>query len=296
MLAFITTLRHPHNSANYRRVESLLQSTLESLNRQTSDDYIAIIVGNHRPSFPLPRKAVFVGVDFPPPSDVHGPRTGRAPVIWDKGTKTAIGLVAARDHQPDYVMAIDADDFVHRDVAAFVRDHDGDEGWVVKRGWVYSRARNAYRLRRRFYRVCGTSFIIPFDAYGVPAGLTVSSTQREIAEAFGERLEQILEHGYAFDYWRKHGRTLRPLPFPGAVYHMDTGENHSDNQLFGPALPYRSHLYRDFAIRPSRSPASSVWAAIGPAALKPDLRFQLPMFLQPKSYLQDYSPPPVRFQ
>src|SRR6185437_4775942 len=276
MLAFITTLRHPHNSANYRRVESLLQSTLESLNRQTSDDYIAIIVGNHRPSFPLPRKAVFVGVDFPPPSDVHGPRTGRAPVIWDKGTKSAIGLVAARDHQTDYVMAIDADDFVHRDVAAFVRDHDGDEGWVVKRGWVYSRARNAYRLRRRFYRVCGTSFIIPFDAYGVPAGLTVSSTQREIAEAFGERLEQILEHGYAFDYWRKHGRTLRPLPFPGAVYHMDTGENHSNNQLFGPALPYRSHLYRDFAIRPSRSPTSSVWAAIGPAALKPDLRFQLP--------------------
>jgi hypothetical protein len=72
---------------------------------------------------------------------------------------------------------------------------------------------------------------------------------------------------------------------------MDTGENHSDNQLFGPARPYRDHLYRDFGIRPTRTPSSSLWAAIGPAALKPDLRFQLPMFLQPKSYLQDYSPP-----
>lgn len=295
MLAFITTLRHPYNSTDYGRVESLLQNTLESLTRQTCDDYLAIVVGNRQPSFPLPPHAEFVEVDFPPPSEFHGPRTGRAPVIWDKGTKTAIGLVAARHYRPDYVMAIDADDFVHRDVAAFVRAHDGDEGWVVGRGWVYSRARNAYRLRRRFFRVCGTSFIIPFEAYDVPAGLTVSSTQHEIAEAFGERLEQILEHGYAFDYWRKHGRSLRPLPFPGAVYHMDTGENHSDNQLFGPALPYRSHLYRDFAIRPSRSPASSLWAAIGPAALRPDLRFQLPMFLQPKSYLQDFSPP-VRSQ
>jgi len=291
MLAFITTLRHPHNSASYRHVESLLQDTLESLTRQSCDDYVAIIVGNRRPSFPMPQRAVFVEVDFPPPSDINGPRTGRASVIWDKGTKTAIGLVAARDHRPDYVMAIDADDFVRRDLTAFVHDHDGHNGWVVKRGWVYSRARNAYRLRRRFYRVCGTSFIIPFDAYDVPAGLTVSSPQHDIAEAFGERLEKILEHGYAFDYWRKHGRTLKPLPFPGAVYHMDTGENHSDNELFGPALPYRDHLYRDFAIRPSRTPSSSLWAAIGPAALKPDLRFQLPMFLQPKSYLQDYSPP-----
>jgi hypothetical protein len=293
MLAFITTLRHPHNSANYQRVESLLQNTLASLTRQSCDDHVAIVVGNRAPSFAMPQRAVFVQVDFPPPSDLNGPRTGPAPVIWDKGTKNAIGLVAARDHGPDYVMAIDADDFVHRDVAAFARDHGGHDGWVVNRGWVYSRARNSYRLRRRFYRVCGTSFIIPFDAYNVPAGLTLSSTQHEIAEAFGERLEKILEHGYAYDYWRKHGRTLKPLPFPGAVYHMDTGENHSGNQLFGPALPYRDHLYRDFGIRPSRTPSSSLWAAIGPAALKPDLRFQLPMFLQPKSYLQDYSPPGV---
>jgi hypothetical protein len=291
MLTFITTLRHPHNSTNYRCVESLLQNTLSSLAQQSSDDYVAIVVGNRRPSFPMPERAVFVEVDFPPPSDVNGPRTGRAPVIWDKGTKIAIGLVAARAHRPDYVMAVDADDFVHRDVTAYVHAHGGHDGWVVKRGWVYSRARNAYRLRRRFYRVCGTSFIIPFEAYDVPTSLTVSATQHEIAEAFGERLERILEHGYAFDYWRKHGRTLESLPFPGAVYHMDTGENHSDNQLFGPALPYRAHLYRDFTIRPSRKPISSLWGAIGPAALKPDLRFQRPMFLQPKSYLEYYSPP-----
>jgi len=135
MLTFITTLRHPHNSTNYRCVESLLQNTLSSLAQQSSDDYVAIVVGNRRPSFPMPERAVFVEVDFPPPSDVNGPRTGRAPVIWDKGTKIAIGLVAARAHRPDYVMAVDADDFVHRDVTAYVHAHGGHDGWVVKRGW-----------------------------------------------------------------------------------------------------------------------------------------------------------------
>lgn len=288
MLAFITTLRHPHNSADYGHVESLLHDTLASITRQSCDDYVAIIVGNRRPAFPLPERAVFVEVDFPPPSHHKGPQTGPAAGIWDKGTKNGIGLIAARDFRPEYVMAVDADDFVHSELAAFVRAHPGRAGWVVERGWMYSRARNAYRLRKKFYGICGTSFIIPLAAYEVRPDLTVCATQQQIAEAFGERLEHILEHGWAYDWWRNHGRLLEPLPFPGAVYHTEHGENHCDNALFGPAMPYRSHLYRDFGIRPSKGPAATLWTSIGPAALKRDRRPPRP---QPKSYLESYSPP-----
>src|SRR5947209_7019462 len=220
MLSFITTLRHPQNSADYGRVESLLQDTLASLTRQSCGDYTVIIVGNRRPAFPLPARATFVEVDFPPPSDLKGPRTGRASVIWDKGTKTAVGLIAARALRPEYVMPFDADDFVHREVAAFTREHPGRAGWVVTRGWVYSRVRNAYALRRNFFRICGTSFIVPFEAYQVPPDLSESATQPEIAAAFGDRLENILEHGYAYDWFKDHGRDLEPLPFTGAVYQV----------------------------------------------------------------------------
>ncbi len=291
MLAFITTLRHPQNAANYGRVEALLQDTLASLTQQSCDDYVVIIVGIRRPSFPLPERTFFVEVDFPPPSDLQGPRTGAASVIWDKGTKNGVGLIAARDIGPEYVMFVDADDFVHRELAAFVHARPNHAGWVIKRGLMYSRRRNAYKRLRNFYRYCGTSFIIPFDAYDVPPHLTVSATQQEIAGAFGERLEHVLEHGWAFDWWRNHGRILEPLPFRGAVYQVENGENHSDNALFGPGRPYRSHLLRDFAIRPSKSPTSTLWASFGPASLKPDLRIPRPAFLQPKSYLQDYRPP-----
>jgi hypothetical protein len=296
MLAFITTLRHPRNSADYGRVESLLQDTLASITRQTSDEYVVIVVGNRRPALPLPERALFVEVDFGPPSDVNGPQTGRASVIWDKGTKTAVGLIAARAFGPDYVMPFDADDFVHKDIAEFAHSRRGRPGWVVTRGWVYSRARNAYALRRNFFRICGTSFIVPFDAYEVPADLTVSATQQEIAVAFGERLENLLEHGYAFDWWREHGRHLEPLPFAGAVYQVDTGENHSGNMLVGPALPYASHLYRDFGIRPSKRTAATLWASFGAPAFKPDPAFKvrLPALRGTNrhvSYLENYSPP-----
>ncbi len=292
MLSFITTLRHPQNSADYGRVEALLQDTLASLYRQSCDDYMVIIVGNRRPAFPLPARATFVEVDFPPPSDLRGPQTGPASVIWDKGTKTAVGLIAARAFAPDYVMPVDADDFVHRDVAAYAHARPGRLGWVVTRGWVYSRDRNAYALRRKFFRICGTSFIVPFEAYEVPPDLGVSATQQQIAEAFGERLENILEHGYAYDWFSEHGRHLEPLPFMGAVYQVDTGENHSGNVLVGPALPYRSHLYRDFGIRPSRSTGATLWTALGAPAFAP--KFQRPTSpgkTVRTSYLDDYSPP-----
>src|SRR6201997_140060 len=162
MLAFITTLRHPQNAADYGRVEALLQDTLASLTQQSCDDYVVIIVGNRGPSFPLPERTVFVEVDFPPPSNLKSPRTGNASIIWDKGTKSGVGLIAARNFGPEYVMFVDADDFVHRELAAFVHAHSDRTGWVVKRGLMYSRSRNAYRRLRKFYRFCGTSFIIPF--------------------------------------------------------------------------------------------------------------------------------------
>lgn len=295
MLAFVTTLRHPHNSADYDRVETLLQGTLASITRQTSDDYAVIIVGNRRPSFPLPPRTHFVEVDFAPPSVEGVPRTGNAPAVWDKGTKIGIGLIAAREFAPEYVMQVDADDFVHRDLVAYIGDNPGRPGWVLKRGVMYSRSRNAYTPQRKLFRICGTSFIVPLDAYDVPDELTVAATQREIADAFGESLEQVLgNHRYSLEWWQDRGRALEPLPFSGAVYHVDTGENHSGSELLGLALPYRPHLARDFGINASKGAVSTVWSSVGPAALKPDLPPRLPSFMSPRPrtpYLQGYSPP-----
>ena len=294
MLAFVTTLRHPRNSADYERVESLLQETLASITRQTCDDYVILIVGNRRPRFPLPARTHFVEVDFPPPSPRSGPQTGLPPIIWDKGTKAAIGLVAAREFSPDYVMFVDADDFVHRGLAAFCRDHPGAPGWVIKRGWMYSRARNAYAPKWKLFRICGSTYIVPLDAFAVPAELTCGASQRDIFDSLGGLFETVLgEHRYALEYWREQGRELAPLPFRGTVYQVDTGENHSGNVLLGPGMPYHSRLARDFGIQASKGPASTVWSSIGPAALRPDMRLPArPAFLRSKaSHLADYSPP-----
>ncbi|PXA68673.1 glycosyltransferase family 2 protein [Cryobacterium arcticum] len=268
MLAFITTLRHPQNSVDYGRVEALLDDTLKSVAQQTSDDYVIIIVGNQRPGFPLPERAHFVQVSFPPPAPPTGARTAREPFVWDKGTKLGIGLIAALPFSPTHVMSFDADDFVHRDLASTVHDYPEHSGWVVREGWMYSRARNSYVAQRQFNRACGTSFIIPFEAYGVPANLTISASQEQVALAFGERLNAIMgAHRNAETWFQKHGRLLEPFPYPAAVYHVDTGENHSGKTLRGLAHPLNAKIQREFGLRPTRGPISTVWSAVGPRSV-----------------------------
>jgi hypothetical protein len=269
MLAFITTLRHPQNSVSYGRVEELLEGTLKSVAQQSVEDYIIIIVGNKRPDFALPERTRFIHVDFPPPAPATGAQTAREPFVWDKGTKLGIGLIAAREFSPTHVMSFDADDFVHRNLAATVREHPDHGGWVVRDGWMYSRARNSYIPQSQFNRACGTSFIIPFDAYAVPVDLTVSATQEQVAAAFGERLSAIMgAHRNAEAWYRDHGRPLEPFPYPAAVYHVDTGENHSGKTLAaGIARPLGAQIQREFGIRASRGRAATLWSAIGPRAV-----------------------------
>lgn len=268
MLAFITTLRHPQNSVDYSRVEKLLADTLRSVANQTSVEYVIIVVGNKKPDFDLPERSVFVPVDFPAPAPPTGARTAREPFIWDKGTKLGVGLIAAQAYDPTHVMIFDADDFVHRGLAATIGADPDNQGWVIRDGLMYSRARNSYVRIGDFNERCGTCFIVPFDAYGVPANLDVTASQEAIAAAYSDRLWTIMgAHRDAEEWYRGHGRELNEFPYPAAVYHVDTGENHSGKSLTGFARPFDRTLEDDFGILPSRGPLSTLWAARGPGPL-----------------------------
>lgn len=259
MLAFITSLRHPSNSNDYFRVEKLLKETLRSVTNQTSEDFVVIVVGNQPPGFKLPEKVHFVQVKFkaPAPSAV---RVSRKPFIRDKGTKLGIALIKAREFNPDYVMIFDADDFVHRDLAKFAAEHPGHPGWFIDDGWMYSRARRAFRPQPEFNRTCGTSFIIPFEAYEVPEDLGIDATWSQVRDAYGERLPKIIgAHKRAVEWYADHGRIVEPLPFKGAVYHVDTGENHSYNVLDGEAQPLTRAMAKEFGI-PKVNYLRTLWA------------------------------------
>lgn len=268
MLAFVTSLRHPQNSADYARVEELLRETLHSVAQQTVDDYVIIVVGNKQPGFELPPRTEFVRVDYEAPAPPTGPRTARDPFVRDKGTKIGVGLIAARRHAPHHVMIFDADDFIHRDLTRIVTSAPHSPGWVIDRGWMYSRSRNGYRRQDDFNRTCGTSFVIPYEAYEVPQHLDITASQEELIEGYGDVLPNIIgAHRDAVSWHRERGRVLRSFPLRAAVYHVDTGENHSGKAVSGLLRPWNAKFGAAFGIQTSIGGAKAAWRSLGPKAI-----------------------------
>ncbi len=265
MLAFVTSLRHPQNSNDYSQVEALLRNTLASISAQTDDVYVVIVVGHRAPSFVRPENVEYVQVAFDAPAPPGNP-TSRDDVRRDKGRKLAVGLIAARKHGPDYAMIFDADDYLHRDLVKFTKDNPGKDGWVVSNGWIYSRRRNSYRRLSRFNTWCGSCYIVDYDVFGVPSDLGVDATEEALREKFGERLDAVIATHRGDAWYEEHGYTLEPLPWPGVVYHVDTGENRSRKSLTGLALPMTPEFEKEFTIPPSHGRMVTWIHARGPVA------------------------------
>lgn len=259
MLAFVTSLRHPLNSHDYRRVESLLDESLSSWLNQLSHDLVVVVVGNRQPPLPTDPRIHFVGVGFEPPTGEASARTSLAAVLRDKGTKLAVGLARARELGASHIMFVDADDFVSRRIAGFVANHVSDPGWTIVDGWRVNIERRAVRAHRGdFDRNCGSSHIVRADLYPNP-GLPIDATQRQLYDGYGDKLERWI--GSHMNIRQELG--LPALPFPGALYRVSSGESHSGNSLGGFGRPISRRLADEFAVpSASRSPLAIARAVL----------------------------------
>ncbi|WP_432570289.1 glycosyltransferase family A protein [Kineococcus sp. SYSU DK005] len=259
MLAFITSVRHPRNSADYERVEELLRRTLRSVCRQTVDDHVVVVACNRVPAGRFPSNVRFLRVGFPPPVDTAGPVTGREAVLRDKGTKLAAALVAAQEHRPDHVMKVDADDFVSRRIAEFTARHPGAPGWYVDRGYVVSAETGLVAPCPDFDSRCGTSEVVANDSFRLPADLPAPDTdQDELVERLGTVLVRDLlgSHRAGREHFAALGRPLAPLPFAGAAYLLGTGENHSGLRRVRGGRPVPRRLAAEFGMEHLRTPGA----------------------------------------
>lgn len=265
MLAFITSLRHPHNSDDYSRVERLLQDSLASVQRQTSRDFSVWVVGNRRPAT-LPRGVEYVDVDFEPPSRVASPLTGVDAVLRDKGSKLVVGLLAALASDPDHVTFFDADDLVSRRLAGLAAAEPDADGWRITRGWRWVSERRSIRPQPEFHRHCGAGHIVHRRHYPLPEGLSPSSTVEEIAAALGPRMSRHFgSHLHISDDLAESGHPLTEVPFPAALYRVGTGENHSGISMGGFGRPVSRAVAEEFGIATTPKTPRSLARAVMPS-------------------------------
>ena len=237
MLAFVTTIRHPTNSSSFARVGRLLDATLRSVCRQSDESFRVIIVHNVMPTVEYHNPRISdIQVDFPAPSSSRTARIDFSLFRRDRGTKSVIGAIAARELGADHVMFFDADDFLHKELASHANASPRHAGWYSPQGFIHTMGfRTVQFVPDEFHRKNGSTGIVRSDLLHIPDRLTTSSSQEEMLAAMGDQLVLRIygEHGWWPEYLEPEGYRLTPLPFPAAIWNIGTGENHSGNVISG---------------------------------------------------------------
>lgn len=249
MIIFLTTVRHPLNSFNYRKVEALLERMMLSVCNQTSSDFRLVIVCNQVPNFSfVPSKVDFVLVDFPPPSHQKGANLDINACWKDKGTKKFIGLLHARQYSPEYVMFVDADDLVSNRIAEYVNSHTQENGWFLDKGYIYGDGGVLVRWTNEFHMKCGSSHIINWELLNVPSHLPNQLSQEEVlAKVDPNFFKKVLSiHRETLNYYMGLGLPTKPLPFPAGIWVLDTGENRSGKSLMSIGYPVSKRIKKEF--------------------------------------------------
>ena len=258
MLVFVTTIRHPMSSFSYDRIGELLDSTLRSVCRQVDKNFHVFVVNNAPPKVNFESDHIsYIEVDFPPPSTTRSARIPFEAAMRDKGTKYTIGIIAARELGANHIMCFDADDYLHRDLAGFANAHTDHPGWFSGTGYIHvAGTRRVQFVESGFEQKNGSTGIVRSDLINVPAHLTVDSSQQLIVDSMGGRyLDKMLgDHGKWQEYLAPMGHIIEPLPFPGAIWEIGTGENRSGNLFSGrQSKPLTQPILDDFGIsRPSQ--------------------------------------------
>jgi hypothetical protein len=218
MIVFIIPLKSKRVSKDWNRVSRLIERCVRSAINQTSENFRVIIVCHERPDIQIDHPSIsYVQVDFPPPE------LGQTNVISqmdrDKNRKMWLGLEYASQFNPSYVMFVDADDCVSFHLAEFISKNPHTNGWFLDSGYVYEDGSDRiYYKKEKFYLMSGTSHIINLS-------LIKDESLHSVYIDSGEPLHQLV-----VDILASRQTPLAPLPFPGAVYIVENGENINADQ------------------------------------------------------------------
>lgn len=210
---FVIPLRGKAASTDWNRVCRLLRDTVRSALNQTDPDFGIIIACHDAPDLGDivdPRIVVLQG-DFPVPTTL-------LEQSHDKQGKKRMAAAEVRRRGGGYFMLLDADDFVSRQIVAHVRATGERDGYYIPRGYEYFAEDNVIRPLDDFYRLCGSCYILRFASSDLPESLDSPAHT-----AF----DRFTNHRLVLETAAGLGMTLAPIPFPGAVYLKENGENHS---------------------------------------------------------------------
>lgn len=220
MLVFVVPLQSKASAKSWERVSELFERCIQSVCQQTSPHFHAIVVCHEKPNISFHHPQItYVEVDFPVPDVTSGtPKEIIDRKRTDKGRKQLRGLVAAQEFNPTHTMLLDGDDHISKRLAEFVHQHPQANGWFFDRGYRYTPGSSwIYNKSNGFHTMCGSCNIIRNDLNRIPE-------HPEYNRGYGY-YKFYIDHAKVIQVLAEAGTPLAPMPFQGAVYVVQTGEN-----------------------------------------------------------------------
>ncbi|NMF82944.1 glycosyltransferase family A protein [Nodosilinea sp. P-1105] len=210
MIVFIIPVKHHLVAHSWTDLSKYFTRTLRSVCRQSSENFQVVVVCNQKPVTDFDHPNVhYHHVNFPVPNSAYTSK------MDDRSKRVVAGLVYAKQMNPSYIMLVDADDCISKNIASFVDSNELTNGWFVDSGYEYVEGLNKVYFRRKgFNRLCGTCNIINYKLFKVPDSLP---TYDQIAGY--DRF--LTGHSYAQIDLSDRGYPIAPLPFPGCIYVRD---------------------------------------------------------------------------
>lgn len=229
----------------------MLENTLVSVCNQTDDNFDVIVVSNKTlddfSDNSKIKNVKFIEVDWKSPSasdswQIGSQGLGKNRAInqarLDKGSKYILALSQIRDAKDSvshYVMFVDADDFIHKDLARHVINSNKDFLKVARgvRLGINNTFENINSNKSwDFSTSCGTSNITKVELLKQEIdfnGVDVNSPQDQIIKTTTDfYLKMIIgSHRWSFGHFEEKGYKGGRIPFHAAVYNCSHNEQHS---------------------------------------------------------------------
>lgn len=220
MMYFAIPLRSKHSSKNWKRVERLFNETIESIYNQTNPNFKIVVACHDTPrlTYKADERLEIINVSFPTPNT-------SIEQIRDKFYKKYHIMTRIKELGGGFVMFVDADDLISNKIAEFVESDSGDSlGWYLDNGYVYDKSLNKIKTVSEFHKLCGTSAILKYKSSDLPDNVVFLGLDKTTARDYSFQYP----HGELIDaYEREKKCKITPLPFEGAIYVTNNGENHS---------------------------------------------------------------------
>jgi hypothetical protein len=228
-IGIVIPLKSKKVAKNWDTTIRNLQSTVDSVLAQTTDNFCAVVVGHECPDFFKDAdyqnsKCEFIHyTDFEPPVPGEDEAENQLKYEFDRCTKILRGIMHLRNQHPliTHWFALDADDLIRNDFVDVIEKYDEFDVMILDNGYVYFKNTGIINRENEFSAYCGSSSVVSDKVFNLPDRVDQLSFR---ATPFGNISHMNMKQRLESDGWAISVPTERII-----MYVRDNGENISND-------------------------------------------------------------------